>query len=69
MLCQPIGMMYVKLLTYDIYIYIFRNIYLMYEKGKFAILELDLCVASAAALESNPARLLALAIAISTSDH
>ena len=41
----------------------------MYEKGKFAILELDLCVASAAALESNPARLLALAIAISTSDH
>ena len=27
--------------------YIFRNIYLMYEKGKFAILELDLCVASA----------------------
>ena len=43
--------------------------YLMHEKGKFAILELDLCVASAAALESNPARLLALAIAISTSDH
>ena len=34
----------------------------------FAILELDLCVASVG-LEKNLARLLAMAIAISTSDH
>ena len=34
----------------------------------FAILELDLCVASVG-LERNLARLLAMAIAISTSDH